>query len=97
MGVLSNNFPDYVWIGGFPQLGVPFWVVLIIRIYNILGSILGSPYVGKLPLFGESRTEAPVQDLQRRTGKLTDIEMQRTALLERSDLASPGELLLHEP
>ena len=32
--------------GGFPKLGVPFWGVPIIR---TLGSILGSPYLGKLP------------------------------------------------
>ena len=34
---------------GVPQnLGVPFWGVPIIRDYSILGSILGSPYFGKL-------------------------------------------------
>ena len=39
---------------GFTKIGVPFLGVLIIRtIVYILGSILGSPYFGKLPDGGE--------------------------------------------
>ena len=34
--------------GGFLQLGVPLWRPHN-KVYNILGSILGSPYFGKLP------------------------------------------------
>ena len=36
--------------GGFPKLGVPFWgVICFFKDYSILGSVLGSPYCGKLP------------------------------------------------
>ena len=35
-------------IGGFPKLWVPFWSPHNTD-YGILGSILGSPYSGKLP------------------------------------------------
>ena len=35
-------------MGGFPKLGVPFWVPNN-EDYSILGSILGSPCFGKLP------------------------------------------------
>ena len=34
--------------GGFPKLGAPFWGPNN-KGYSILGSILGSPYFGKLP------------------------------------------------
>ena len=34
---------------GFPKFGVPFWGVPIIRSIVLWGSILGSPYLGKLP------------------------------------------------
>ena len=34
--------------GGFPKLGVPFWGPNN-KDYSILGSILRSPYFGKLP------------------------------------------------
>ena len=34
--------------GSFPKLGVPFWGPNN-KDYSILGSILGSPYFGKLP------------------------------------------------
>ena len=33
---------------GFPKLGVPYWGPHN-KDYSILGSILGSPYFGKLP------------------------------------------------
>ena len=35
--------------GGFPKLGVPFLGTPHNKDYSILGSILGSPYIGKLP------------------------------------------------
>ena len=35
--------------GGFPKLGVSLLRVPVIRTMVFLGSILGSPYVGKLP------------------------------------------------
>ena len=35
--------------GGFPKLGVPFLGDPHNKDYSILGSILGSPYFGKLP------------------------------------------------
>ena len=35
--------------GGIPKLGVPFWGSSY-KDYSILGSILGSPYLGKLPV-----------------------------------------------
>ena len=34
--------------GGFPKVGVPFWSTYN-KDYGNLGSILGSPYCGKLP------------------------------------------------
>ena len=34
---------------GFSKLGVPFWGVPIIKTLVFWGSILGSPYFGKLP------------------------------------------------
>ena len=33
----------------FPQLGVPFLEIPLVRTNSILGSKLGSPYFGKLP------------------------------------------------
>ena len=36
--------------GGFPEVGACFWWVPIKKMdYGILGSILWSPYLGKLP------------------------------------------------
>ena len=46
--VRLKHWPLY---GGFPKLGLPFWGVPIIRIIKILGSILRSPYFGKLPIW----------------------------------------------
>ena len=37
------------YIQGFPILGVPFGGIPIIRTIVYIGSILGSPYFGKLP------------------------------------------------
>ena len=39
----------YIW--GFPKLGVPFWAPYN-KDYNISGSVLGFPYLGKLPYDG---------------------------------------------
>ena len=45
-GTLPRNIP--LKYGGFPKLGVPFGGPNN-KDYSILGSILGSPYFGKLP------------------------------------------------
>ena len=43
-------FVIYIYIyGGFPKLGVPFSKGPNNEDYSILGSVLGSPYFGKLP------------------------------------------------
>ena len=45
-GPHQNTVPD-IW--EFPQIRGTFLGIPIIRIIGILGSILGSPYFGKLP------------------------------------------------
>ena len=41
---------------GFPKLGVPYWGPHN-KDYSILGSILGSPYFGKLPYRDNGKME----------------------------------------
>ena len=48
-------------MGGFPNLGVPFWGPHN-KDYNILGSILGFPYFGKLPYTCAKYTLKPGSD-----------------------------------
>ena len=65
---MVQNYAPVIWGGGgFPNLGMPFWGVPIIRSkYGILVSILGSAYFGNLPfrslhcmtLFGRAFSEA---------------------------------------
>ena len=54
----SRSAPEFSSQGGyrgdFPKLGVPFWGVPMIKNYSILGSMLGFPYLGKVP---QSETE----------------------------------------
>ena len=44
--------------GGFPKLGVPFGGPFH-KDYSILGSILGSPYFGKLPCITQTAADDP--------------------------------------
>ena len=54
MGLIKGDTRslDYSSFGAFPKLEVPFWRVPYNKDYSIFGSILGSPYLGKLPYLG---------------------------------------------
>ena len=47
---IPSMVPRSTWgiFGGFPKLGVPFWGSHS-KDSSILGSMLGSPFLGKLP------------------------------------------------
>ena len=61
---ISNSGPEIlVDFGGFPKLGVPFWRVLIARTVVILGFILRSPYLGKLPCVALAANRGKKKDI----------------------------------
>ena len=82
--VSRSTRPKYIKLvcGGFPKLGVPFLGVPNNKDNSRLGSILGSPYFGKLPCvhcikrIGEARMpKGLVQRVAEKEGPVAGVQL----------------------
>ena len=68
-------------LGGFPEVGAPFLLGPHSKEYSIFGSILGSPYFGKLPIciHDQGPSQGPQLVLLRGMSSLLDLGIQAVA------------------